>query len=145
MKQLVASSIIAALMFMSCFAADAQTGSLSVIVEGISSATGKIMMAVFKDADGFPSEPQKAFQLQQLPATKGNHVINLNGLPNGKYALALYHDQNNDNQLNTNIFGAPKEGYGFSNNVKPVFSAPGFGEASFVVDGKKQIKISMRY
>ncbi len=136
--------VSAALLFAG-FATNAQTGPLSVTIEGVSSASGKIMMAIFRQPDGFPAEPQKAYQLREVPASKGNHIVNLSGLPYGKYALALYHDQNNDNQLNTNFLGAPKEGYGFSNNVRPKFSAPAFGEAAFDHNGKKQIKIAMRY
>jgi uncharacterized protein (DUF2141 family) len=31
--------------------------------------------------------------------------------------------------------GVPKEGYGFSNNVKAVLSAPSFSAATFIYDG----------
>jgi uncharacterized protein (DUF2141 family) len=38
-------------------------------------------------------------------------------------------------KLDTNWLGIPKEGYGFSNDVKPLLGAPPFSAASFQYDG----------
>ncbi|MBZ0108020.1 MAG: DUF2141 domain-containing protein [Candidatus Scalindua rubra] len=52
----------------------------------------------------------------------------------GKYALAVIHDENVNGKLDTNWLGIPKEGYGFSNDVKGVLGAPAFSAASFLYD-----------
>jgi uncharacterized protein (DUF2141 family) len=31
----------------------------------------------------------------------------------GNYAIAVIHDENRNGELDTNMFGIPKEGYGF--------------------------------
>jgi uncharacterized protein (DUF2141 family) len=39
-----------------------------------------------------------------------------NGLPAGTYAVAVFHAEHNETQMETGLFGKPKQGYGFSNN-----------------------------
>ncbi|MCU0437340.1 MAG: DUF2141 domain-containing protein [Raineya sp.] len=45
-------------------------------------------------------------------------------IPKGEYALAAYHDVNNNKKLDTKTFGIPKEPYGFSRNKKGLFGLP---------------------
>jgi uncharacterized protein (DUF2141 family) len=67
-------------------------------------------------------------------------------IPPGTYALAVFHDENMNGQLDTNRLGIPTEGYGFSNDVKGVFGAPAFSAASFAYDGRTlELTISLRY
>jgi len=47
--------------------------------------------------------------------------------------------------VDKNFLGIPKEGYGFSNNVKAIFSAPLFDEAKFELNETIDIKIEMNY
>jgi uncharacterized protein (DUF2141 family) len=48
--------------------------------------------------------------------------------------------------LDTNWLGVPKEGYGFSNDVKTVRSAPSFSDASFPYDGQNlHFTLSLHY
>ena len=42
---------------------------------------------------------------------------------------------------NMNIFGSPKEGYGFSNNCKPILSAPSFKYTKINLSSNKSITI----
>jgi len=39
----------------------------------------------------------------------------LAGIPPGTYAIACYHDENDNGKLDTNFLGIPKEGTGASN------------------------------
>ena len=62
----------------------------------------------------------------------------------GDYAIAVYHDQNGNGKMDKRMFGIPKEPYGFSNNIKPVMSAPKFSECRFTVgDSGKVISIKL--
>jgi uncharacterized protein (DUF2141 family) len=49
----------------------------------------------------------------------------------GNYAIAVIHDENRNGELDTNMFGIPKEGYGFSSGAKVTMSAPSFSDAVF--------------
>jgi uncharacterized protein (DUF2141 family) len=64
----------------------------------------------------------------------------------GKYAIAVIHDENCNGKLDTNMFGIPKEGYGFSSGAEVTMSAPSFSDAVFSYDGGHfQISISLNY
>ena len=59
--------------------------------------------------------------------------ILLTRYPKGEYAIALWHDENNDGKLNKNWLGMPTEGYGFSNNVFGAFGPPDYEECTFKI------------
>jgi uncharacterized protein (DUF2141 family) len=53
-----------------------------------------------------------------------------NGLPAGTYAVAVFHAEHNETQMETGLFGKPKQGYGFSNNPASTFGPPSFNSAA---------------
>ena len=60
---------------------------------------------------------------------RGNLQTSFNLEP-GDYAVAIYHDENGNGQLDKRLFGIPKEPYGFSNNYRPRLSAPNSATAA---------------
>jgi uncharacterized protein (DUF2141 family) len=64
----------------------------------------------------------------------------------GTYAVAVYHDENDNHHFDRSLIGLPVEGYGFSNNA-PIFMAPpSFGAVRFTVEpGDTRIAIALRY
>jgi uncharacterized protein (DUF2141 family) len=79
------------------------------------------------------------------PALPGDETMCLYLPGPGRYALVMFHDANADGELNLGPFG-PKEGYGFSNNVRPFLMAPSLASALFsVVAGDTRIAIRLRY
>jgi len=115
---------------------------IQVEVSGISSKKGEILAALFSTEKGFPNDASKAFKTVKALPSNGKATLQFNQVPDGKYAIALFHDTNGDGKLNTNILGIPKEGYGVSNNVRNLFSAPGFEESSFR-HGKSKTSLSI--
>lgn len=63
----------------------------------------------------------------------------------GRYAIALLADENDDGEMGLDLLGLPTEGYGFSNDVRPTLSAPGFDSASFEARGPARLSIAIRY
>jgi uncharacterized protein (DUF2141 family) len=55
-------------------------------------------------------------------------------IPAGIYAIGYYIDANENQKLDTNFVGVPKEEYGFSNNARGAFGPPSFESASFTLD-----------
>ena len=64
-------------------------------------------------------------------AKKGIVTLKFDLLIDKNYAIAAYHDVNNNEALDKNFFGIPKEGYGFSNNARGIFGSPSFEQAAF--------------
>jgi len=66
-------------------------------------------------------------------------------VPYGNYAVAVFRDENNNDKIDYNIFGAPTEQYGFSNDASGFFSAPSFEQASFKLSSSAhKIVINLR-
>lgn len=42
-------------------------------------------------------------------------------IPEGTYALSIFHDNQNTGKLRTNAFGIPRDGFGFSNDTMGTF------------------------
>jgi uncharacterized protein (DUF2141 family) len=64
----------------------------------------------------------------------------------GVYAVAIYHDENNDHHFGRTLIGMPAEGYGFSNNARIFLAPPPFRSVQFPVGaGVTRIAIRLRY
>lgn len=108
---------------------------LTVRVSGVKNTKGKVAIAVYSSADGFPKDDSKAVQKLMAPidgATQSAGAL-FHGLTPGEYAVAVFHDDNGSGKLETNLFGIPSKGYGFSNNARPKMRAPTFDEARFLL------------
>jgi uncharacterized protein (DUF2141 family) len=111
-------------------------------VKGISKIQGKIMVGVYSNSKDFP-KTGKSFQNYSVSVTSKVMTLKLDGLIEGKsFAIAIYHDENDNEELDENMFGMPTEKYGFSNNAREMFSAPSFESAKVVI--KNNIKTSIR-
>jgi uncharacterized protein (DUF2141 family) len=60
----------------------------------------------------------------------------------GDYAVKLYHDENRNGELDSNMLGIPSEGYGFSRYTQEL-GEPGFEDARFTVKGDTRIEITL--
>ena len=64
----------------------------------------------------------------------------------GDYALAVYHDENNDRDFNRTALGLPAEGYGFSNDAPATLGLPDFDQVRFTLPpGESRVTIRLRY
>lgn len=133
--------------FATKISAQTHASSLRIEITGARNNTGAILCSVYKEGKGYPDHPELAYYKTRVPIKGGRASIEIDSLLFGRYAVALLHDENQDNKMNTSSFGLPKEGYGFSNNVMGLFGPPSFSKASFVVPAgtQKKITIELRY
>jgi len=127
--------------------AESKTTTIKVDAEKIRNATGMMACALFNAADGFPDVQAKSFQYVYVPINSGVAGCEFKDVAAGTYAVSVFHDENDNKKLDKNFVGMPLEGYGVSNNIRHMMSAPGFKESSFQVNGQvdKNIKIRMGY
>ncbi len=118
-----------------------------VRISNLKNKKGKLMATLYNRAEGFPSSPEKAFKSEILDlSTSKAGVIRFSQIPTGTYAVSIFHDENNNDKLDTGNFGIPKEGYGFSNNPKVRFGPPSFKEAAFNTEKVgREIEIKLNY
>ncbi len=129
-----------------------QTTILKVSVEGLKSGEGAVVLTVFDKvhAKEFPVKPEvSVFQKYQALAGQVKTDILVPALPEGEYAVFVYHDENSDHKINTNLIGIPTEGYAASQGATNRFGPPKFNDAQFSISGpqasEKAISIKMQY
>jgi uncharacterized protein (DUF2141 family) len=121
-------------------------GKLTVEIDGLKNKEGQICASIFASSEGFPGDRDRVLQKQCTKITGTPFPITFDNLKAGSYAVAVFHDQNNDSTLNSNLFGIPSEGFGFSSNPEIRARAPKFSEAAFLVAGPDtNIQIQLKY
>lgn len=119
------------------------TYDLEVQVEGIPNKKGTLFIGLFNSSATFPNYG-KQYKGVVVTHEGKSHVYKFKNLPKDTYALAIYHDENKNGKLDKNLFGAPTEAYGFSNNARETFSAPSFEAAKVVLDRDKKCQIRIK-
>jgi uncharacterized protein (DUF2141 family) len=122
------------------FLLSAQTATLEVEVLDVSSSEGDVLVAVYTEEETF-LEFEHVYRAEGAPASKGKTRVVITDLPLGEYALAIFHDENANEKLDTNFLGIPKEPLGFSNAKLKAFGPPGFKEC--VVNLQKNMVIQI--
>ncbi|WP_394747724.1 DUF2141 domain-containing protein [Spongiimicrobium salis] len=124
-----------------CFALAQNT--LSVNVSGVKTSDGKISVAVYDTSEGFLKFDQ-VFKGTSASAQKGITNVVIDDLPDGEYALAVFHDKNANDELDTNWLGIPKEAIGFSKAKMKTFGPPRFKECAMKIDADAEITIKIK-
>ncbi len=109
----------------------AQGCTLRIHVDGLRNSVGVVGTAIFTSAQGWPEDMSKAFRHGPTPIAAGERQATAvwDNLPPGDYGVVVIHDENRNHKLDRNIFGWPKEGFGFANNPHVGLSAPPFNQA----------------
>lgn len=93
-------------------AADAPLENIVVHVNGFTHASGQAIGNLFREDDDVFGKPyvRVVANIQQNTAT-----LVFAGLPQGNYAVTVFHDENGNNDLDHNFLRFPAEPLGFSN------------------------------
>ncbi len=127
--------------------AAATTTDLVVLIKGLRGNKGEVGCQVFGSAKGFPSETALAKAGMYVTIEKGTAQCTFKSLPPGTYAVTVFHDENGNKIVDKNVFGAPTEGYGVSNNHTYAMSPPKWEESKFdfAAESQQSITIELRY
>lgn len=116
---------------------------LTINIKGVPSDQGKVMVGVYNKKDGF-RDTDKTYKNLTLNARKGDLNVYLDGLPSGDYAVAVFHDRNENGKLDKNFLGIPTEKFGFSNDAMGKMGPPSYEQCLVSVSGKDQITIHLK-
>jgi uncharacterized protein (DUF2141 family) len=120
----------------------ASAAELVLEIEGYKSEAGRLMAAVFDNEAAYESGEGAYLALQHSPVVEG-HRISFGNLPEGEYAVKVFHDENGNGELDTNGLGMPKEHYGFSGN-RGLMGPPRFDQAKVHVKEAVTVNINLR-
>lgn len=137
MRALIATSLVLAATAIG--GAAAQSGNvISVAVDGLRNDKGMVRCGLYASAVGF-REPGKEMKGVAVPISGGKATCVFEDVPPGSYAVAVFHAENNETQLETGLFGKPKQGYGFSRDAKGSFGPPSFDAAAYKYAGGSSV------
>ncbi|MFK7830184.1 MAG: DUF2141 domain-containing protein [Congregibacter sp.] len=115
---------------------------LTLAITQIREARGVVYWSVY-DSDKNFEAGESALASGGSRAAGDSLRITLHDLSPGNYAAKIYHDANENGDLDRNLIGLPTESYGFSNNAGSRGPAS-FEDAKIVLDGNTVMNIRMR-
>ncbi|MBL1215704.1 MAG: DUF2141 domain-containing protein [Ignavibacteriae bacterium] len=110
-------------------------GQLKLTVVGIENDEGTIAVALSNSREDYESyETVYRSANIKIADNKAEHLFD--ELPFGEYAIKVYHDEDDDGEIDRNFLGIPSEDYGFSNNASASFGPADYDDAKFIFDQK---------
>jgi uncharacterized protein (DUF2141 family) len=131
--------------FLAGGAGAAVAAELRVKVTELRNDDGGVHFALYATAESFPKKDDR-YAGAEVEAKDGEAIWVFRGLAPGRYAVAVFHDENANGEFDQGFFGIPLEGYAFSNGATAFLSAPGFDAAAVTVGpGVTETTIEMTY
>jgi uncharacterized protein (DUF2141 family) len=118
----------------------AQTVNIEVSMSGFKNKTGKVKVGLYNAEGTFLKTTFKSIT-SSIDSNKT--IVNFEGLEKGEYAVSIYHDENENDTLDANIMGIPKEDFASSNNAKGFMGPPKYKDAKFTVNENTKIEIKL--
>ena len=110
-----------------------KNSTLTLDIHNIEQAKGYVWIGIYESQNNF-LEKGSAVVLEGAKIEQtGELSIEIEDLPYGTYAVAMFHDVNGNGTLDQGIFGIPKEPYAFSQPLKSKWRAPLFDDVKFDV------------
>jgi uncharacterized protein (DUF2141 family) len=118
--------------------------NIEVVITGIRSTQGQIIIGIFKDDKSFQEEkPFMSKKFKKSGISNGEMTVKFN-LDPGTYGFSLLDDENNDEKMNYSFIGIPKEGFGFSGYYHTGLKRPKFDVFNFVLNENENKRILMK-
>ena len=136
----IAASVYFYLGLSSAIAKKEGSASLHVTILGLRSDKGDVHIALYDNPATFP-DPDGMILDIEVPIDLNKARYSFKNLTQKDYAIAIYHDENNNDSFDQSFFGIPLEDYAFSNNASVFLGPPSFSDAAFQLSGTRQISI----
>jgi uncharacterized protein (DUF2141 family) len=136
----LAMSAIGSLSMIILLSQNANAADLTVNISDVEEGKGHVLVALFEGKENY--NDGKSVQASKIKAENKKESVIFKDLADGEYAVKMYQDENDNDELDSNMMGIPKEGYGFSNNVG-MFGTPKYIEAKFIVENNTVIEVDL--
>lgn len=121
--------------------AQESTGTkITVTIDNISNNEGKVLAGLHTE-DTFMKGP--GVQNQESKIENGKVILTFTNVAPGSYAILALHDANENNRMDYEANGMPKESYGMSGNDMS-YGPPSFTASKFEV-GSEDLELSIRF
>lgn len=123
-------------LLMASLCATSQAAELVVSVDSIKNDEGHLLAQLFAGEDNY--NQGKAHASLMVAAKPGVGQLRFTDLAPGEYVVRMFHDENNNQQMDANAFGMPTEGYGFSNQAVGNMGPPQFRDMVVVIESEDE-------
>ena len=106
--------------------------SLEMEINNLESNKGLIYIRIL-------DENENPVIVGKSPVINYSSEISFDSISAGKYAIQFFHDENENQKMDFNLIGIPKEKFGSSNDVKPILCPPKFEKMLFEIYKDKKI------
>lgn len=125
---------------------DQTPSSMTVWIHGVRSGDGTLVVVLYGDKPEQFLRKGARIARERVHARPGSVALCLGAPGPGSYAVAVYHDENDNRKFDRGWTGLPAEGFGVSNNPHPVLRAPRYSESAIQVGlGHQTVNIELRY
>lgn len=109
--------------------AQEEGGAIEVKILQIENAKGQMLIGLYDSEESWLKKPAKGVFGKIID---GQSEANFTNIPVGTYAISVYHDADDDGELDT-LLGIPTEDTGRSNDAPARFGPPKWEDAKFEV------------
>ena len=107
---------------------------IEVNITHISSDKSQMIVKLYDSEEDFLKVESKVLLAK---IEKGQSSVIFPNITEGTYAIAVIHDENENNKIDFNFLGIPSESLAASNNAKAfIVGPPKYKDAKFIVKGK---------
>lgn len=131
----------AGLIFTGASTATAGDTEIRVPISTVRNSSGTVFVALYRGNAWL--KPGRYVAAQRVKAKRGTVYATFRGIPRGQYGIAVFHDENSNNRVDTNLIGLPSEGFGFSRTTP--MRKPSFREVVFSANPRANAPIHLRY
>jgi len=123
--------------------------TITVKISKITELKGKLHIALFDNVEDWKSDVENdgtghEFKIMREDVVEDGQKVTFEDVPAGTYAISMYHDIDDNGELNRTVGIIPAEPYGFSNNEVPgLGGAPKFEKCNFSVDEMQSIELNI--
>lgn len=135
------NSILISIIFLSGILNLNAQNTIEVEVVNFDSNNGTAFIGLYNTEGSFLENEYKG---GKVAINDRKAVLTFKDIPDGIYAISVFHDEDGNGELTTNFLGIPKESYGASNNAKGTFGPPKWENAKFEVGNGEVLKIKIR-
>lgn len=133
--------IISMLLYHGVISQDSQpieTHDLTASITGFNSDNGKAYISIYNSKDSWLTKIYKGHTKEIVDNTV---TVIFEDLPTGEYAISLYHDENDNGEMDANWMGIPSEDYACSRGAKGFMGPPKWKNAVLQISESQNINI----
>lgn len=116
-------------------------------IQNIQTDKGVLCVAVFDSEENFKREKTLIQMKYEKTAMSNHEMLIVFQLQPGNYGISVLDDENGDDKMNWNLFGIPREGFGFADYYHTGLKKPHFQNFKFDIQfgHKKSMIVKMKY